>query len=988
MAVPSKPSFFRRLRIAVLVALGLALLILVEPHSLCFLAKRAVLLQAARHGVALEIGDVEGSLFEPLVFRDLRLTSSHAAVESKVSVGSAQINLSWKALSPFQHGHGFFHRLRLDHVSADVHFKPYAKTPASGPEPHGEDAPSWIPAPARVEVANSGLVFHLGTRKVTFADVRFTVSSSEPGVIAIEKLTFEHGAQSRSFSVLRGTTALQGARWRVADLTLGDGVLLTSLSSNLADMLRGELQADFDFAAFGGSIRGELLNSAREGERLYEIAGVFSNISVEALGKFLHAPEKTGGTINEGKFTFRGSPHDLEKATVSTRFEATDFRWGSRQWNSLVLGATVVNRRVQIPELELHQAHNVLRAKGELTLPSEATPWWLSDFSFDIAARIQNLSELSALFGPQFADTAGSMTVDGSIRGASKAYSGQLIVAGKKLAWKGVPFDLLNAGIKLDGNELQILNLEAVRGQDFVRGKGSVTILGERRYQGELNASIDELAVYKALLQKPIVPAPLSGGLVVDWSGDGTTGAHSGAFNAHFRKLRTTGTGDVPATLPIDADLEGSYAPGVLSINQAVLANGDTRLEGRLAADDKTVKLEGLKLTQKKAQWLEGNATLPFNLFQWWVNPSFDALAPDAPFHASLTAKGVQLEEVAHLTGRPIPIRGLLSGTLKTDSTLRNLFMTGSVKLSKGQIPASEWIPALDKIEAEADIDGNVLRFSKVAASHATGDYSATGSLDLSKFNAPAFDLLVHGEKVRFTAGPAWAGSARIDLSITGGRDAATVAGVAEILGLDTAPKPDFGALISTGNPETIRVPAPTMLLKAPFDRWTYRVSAATADAVKLKKGTLSADFHFDGTGSPLAATGSVTYAGLPVGVAYATGKLESGTWYLGPEPALVAHLTGSFLGGTVFTESPEPFEGYYLGRLNRLTPIFWGAWPQDADLIQTAFTPGARPLPADIATLPVDVGPLVYNPAAADTSAPSQNQTGSPQPPSPPATP
>lgn len=991
MAVPSKPSFFRRLRIFTLSAVGLALLILLEPHSFSFLLKRAVLLQAARHGVSLEIGAVEGNIFEPIVFRDIRLTTSRAAAVFKISAGSAEVILSWGAINPLQQKHGFFHCLKLDRVAADVAFQPYAKEAAPGAATNAPETHPWLPVPARVEVANSGLVFHMGKRKVTFADVRFTVSSSGTGIIAIEKLTFEQGNQSRSFQVLRGTTALQGARWRVADLNLSDGVVLTSLSSNLADMLRGELQADFDFAAFGGSLRGELLNSARSGERTYEVAGNFSNISVEALGRFLNVIEKTGGIIKEGKFTFQGLPNEPENATISTRFEATDFRWGKRQWNSLVLGATVINRRVQIPELELQQAHNILRLKGELTLPAEETPWWLSDFSFDVAARIKNLGELSVLFGPQFADTAGNVTIDGSIRGAAKAYSGQLLIAGTKLAWRGVPFDLFNAGIKLEGNELQIINLEAVHGQDFVRGKGSVTILGENRYQGELNASIEELAAYKALLQKPIVPAPPSGRLVVNWSGDGTTGAHSGAFNAHFRKLRTDASGEIPATLPIDADLEGTYAPGGLVVSRCTLANQDTRLEGRLAADEKTLKLEGLKLTQKKTPWLEGDATLPFNLFQWWVNPSFAALAPDAPFKAQLTAKGVQLEEVAHLTGRAIPIRGLLTGTLKTESTLRNLFMTGSVKLSKGQIPGSEWIPALDKLEAEADIDGNVLRFSKVSASHALGDFSATGSLDLSKFDNPAFDLLVHGEKVRFTAGPAWEGTSRLDLTITGIRDTAAVNGVVEILSLETAPKPDFGALISTGNPETIRVPAPAMLLKAPFDRWVYDVRSSTSAPLKSKKGTLTAEFLFSGTGSPLNATGSVTLEGVPVGVPYAIGKLESGTWQLGPTPTLVAHLTGNFLGGA-FSTNPQPFEGYYLGALNRPTAVFWSNCPEDSELIQKAFTPGAGPLPEETAILPVDVGPMIYNPeqaAALDAKdAAKEQEPATPPPPAPQATP
>lgn len=978
MGVPTKPSFFRRIRLAILLLAGLFLLILLEPHLFRYAIKQVVFFNAARHGVLLHIGDVEGSIYEPVVFKEVSFNTTHAGVVSKVSIDSATAVFSWTSLLK-RKGQDFFECLTLDGLNADVTFQPAAQAASPAPTPEQRELQNqpWLPAPLLAKVANCNIVLHLGKRQVTFSRVRFTISSLDTGNIAIEKLTFEQGQFARSFNILRGTTAVQGTRWRVADLNLSDHLQLKSLSSDFADMMRGELQVDFDFAAFGGSLRGEVANTSQGPMPTYDINGTFMNLSVEALGKFLEVGEQTGGTIKEGKFNFRGSLHALDNATISTRFEATDFRWGKRQWNSLVLGATIVNRRVQIPELELHQAHNTLRLKGDLILPADDTPWWLSTFSFDIAARLQNLTELSALFGPEFDDVSGKMTVDGSIHSENKAYSGQLLVSGSKLAWRKVPFDLLNAGIKLDGNELQIINLEAAHGTDFVRGKGTVNILGERRYSGEFNASIEELSVYGPLLQKPIVPAPPVGGVVVNWAGDGSTDAHSGAFTAHFRKLHTPGNAEVPATLPIDADLEGTYAPGVLSLNRFVLANAETRLEGRLAADDTTVRLEKLKLTQNKTPWLEGDATLPFSLFQWWVKPSPAALAPDAPFKAQLTAKGIQLEEVAHLTGRPIPIRGLLSGTLKTESTLRTLRMTGSARLTQGQLPANEWLPALDKLEAEAEIDGNVLRFSKLAARHPLGVFSATGSLDFSKFDAPVFDLLIHGDKVIFNAGAAWAGTTKLDLTVTGTREAASVAGAAEIASLEITPRPNFGALISSGNPETIRVPAPEFELKPPFNGWSYRVTVATPEPVKIKDGTVSAELRLSGTGSPLVANGSVTFTGLPVSLSYAKGKLDSGTWHLGPQPAVSARLSGKFL-----TQSgSQKYEGVFFGPLDQLQSHFKGEHPEDEALIRLAFTPGVHPLPNEAGAFEIDLGPLVYNPQLAAEIDAKQQASPTPSP-------
>jgi len=139
----------------------------------------------------------------------------------------------------------------------------------------------------------------------------------------------------------------------------------------------------------------------------------------------------------------------------------------------------------------------------------------------------------------------------------------------------------------------------------------------------------------------------------------------------------------------------------------------------------------------------------------------------------------------------------------------------------------------------------------------------------------------------------------------------------------------------------------------------------------------VTADLRFAGTGSPLAATGSVTFAGLPAGTSYAIGKLESGTWYLGDDSYVVAHLTGKFLG----ENSIQKFEGYFFGPPDQLTSTFSGQRPEDAELIQIAFSPGAKPLPSDIATLSIDVGPLVYNPQLAAEIAAKQAA----QPPPPP---
>ena len=946
--------------------LGVLAVGLMEPHSFRFLLKNGLLLSMRLLGNHLAIGNVDGSLFEPLIFHDVQFASRKAGVASTVKVSRAEARISWRALV-YSRGDRFFNRLTLDGFNGDVVFEPGAPDEEDAPllpswlassEPrHASSGPFW-PVPARIDVWRADLTVRAGKagdRALSFSNARFSLSELAPGEITIQSLKLRRGWFHRTFTGLRGTTALQGMRLVIADLKLKEGIWLKSASADFDDNAQGGLRVAFDFAAFGGALRGELLNFAKRPE--IEVAGTFSQISVAALAQFLEVQETAGGVIKEGKFSFRGSPRALDKATVSTRFEAVDFVWGNRRWNSLVLGATVVDRRLQIPELQLQQAHNALKLRGELALPDDNTPWWESAFNFEIAGRINNVTELSALFGPPFSDTSGAMSIDGSVRGEAKTFSGQLIVTGKKLTYRGSPIDYLNAAIKLDGNEFQVVNLELVHGEDFVRGKGNINILGERRYAGDLRIDVADLADYAPLLVKPIAPAPLAGGLVLNWSGDGTMTAHSGAFTARLRKLQSLEK-DVPPTLPIDADLEGTYAPGGLSLSKCVLANGDTRLDLRLAADKTTMKLDAVKLTQQKAVWLEGAAVLPVNLFQWWVAPGVAALVPDAPFQVHLTGKGVQLDDVARLTGRPVPVSGLLSGKLNTDGTLRNLKMTGAVNLTHGRIPPNPLLPPLDEVEADAELDGNVLRFSKFSARHSSGVFTGIGAVDFSKFDHPALDVTVHGESVEFTAGPAWKGKAKIDLTIAGTREQASAIGTAVIGSFEVCPKPDFGPLMGTGSSESINVPAPTFALPSPLNGWRFDVAVSTTTPLELPsprkpiREQAEAKLRVSGSGAALSAEGSVLYTGVPWKTEFAAGRVESAFFTVGPIPetaTVAARISGK--------ASDVAFDAYCIGRAAKPTVTFLSApVMSDADL-HTLIAKGHVPLPPEAAELHPDLG-------------------------------
>ncbi len=134
----------------------------------------------------------------------------------------------------------------------------------------------------------------------------------------------------------------------------------------------------------------------------------------------------------------------------------------------------------------------------------------------------------------------------------------------------------------MKGNELQIEQLELASKNDFVRGKGVVNILGqEKRYWGELKASVADLSRYSAIMQKPFVPQPLAGGLTVDWSGDGMAKAHSGAFHAQLKKFRLVSVTE-PKAHPLNADVEATYSPGNIFFSKLLVWDNNTNLSAKV----------------------------------------------------------------------------------------------------------------------------------------------------------------------------------------------------------------------------------------------------------------------------------------------------------------------------------------------------------------------------------------------------------------------
>jgi len=869
-ALRARSRRFRPFRLGLLL-LVIAVLSLLHHDCFRFAVRQCIRLEAWRNGVEAQLGSVGGSLFEPVVVRDSVWSyESENGPVTRLAVKVATASFSWRNLLPRGSGQ-WFQRLALEGVTAKVRLPLAAETaaPRAGftpriPRPRGH----WLAAPERLEAVDVDFIVEGNGDYVRFRQTALTLSNVEAGAIAAGQVIVKQPWLTRTFRNVSGTTAIQDGTLQVAGLTLEPGVQVQDFSTKLDDLANGHLKFAVKFAAFGGELRATVQTLPDEPQFSIDVSVPFSQIDVAKLATFLGASDAAGGTIKAGNFTFRGPPQEVAKASAQLRFEAANFQWETRQWDSLVLGAKLLGGRIQVPELALAQGHNRLNLSGDMALPLPGTAWWRSEFSCDITATIDNLTELSALMLPEFQYAAGRATIDGSVRGKDRQFNGRINVTGSNLRWHNAPIEKLAASVKLNGNEYQITDVSLFNGADYINGSGVVNIVGDKQYWGEVRASVQDLGKYAAILQKPVVPEPLAGGARIDWSGEGSAKGHSGKFLARFRKVRSLGA--TAALLhPINADFEASYSRGGMVFSTFALADDESSFTAHVGVVDKAVSLRGIRLMHQQALWLEGDALLPLDVWNAWPNTSLATLLDDQTVSKlNLTAYDLSLRETAQLTGLQFPIAGVVRGNVSAEGPLGALKTSGRLTLSKARLPLGWSGGALTGVEGALTLDGQTLRLEKFTGQHSGGDLGATGEIDFTNLRDPSLKLGVTSAKSRLRLFPAADGTGlatelALALQLAGPLSAGKISGDAKILaitppGSHAEPWPQLLLEDWPGG-----LPPVLTFASAPWNAWQTEIRVS-AEKVKIGSQALSADLQLAGPGATLALVGRASLRSSP----------------------------------------------------------------------------------------------------------------------------
>ncbi len=749
----------------------LLVLIAVQAPVFPHVVRGVLLLDAWRKGVDLRIGRVQGSLSEPVILSEAYWHyTPETGGATRVEVRNARAWFAWSNIfpepisnclragaerlgfAPIGQNGRWFQLLELRGLSAKFLLP-------DGPAEEITNSPRWLRSqfgggahhlPVVFSVRDADFVIGRGEDYLHAERVYMTLSQIEPGTVLAAQLTWKIQGSEKSFRDVGGRTSLQESLATVAGLRLGPDVRVDSFSVGLADLANGRLTLNAALSAFGGEINAQGQSAPQGRDLSLDVSGNFRDINLGSLATFLGISDAAGGLIKDGRFSFRGTPRDFASGQATVRLEATNFQWETRQWDSLVLGLTLLDQRLQIPELRLHQGVNSVTLSGSMALLSGSSPWWERAFDFKVDADLLNLTDLSALLLPDFKYAAGELYVRGAVSGngaeGGAAYDGQLILSGSKLKWRTAPLDVLQAAVLFRGRELQIINAQILRGEDYLRGVGNISLAGDGSYEGSVRLSVRDLAIYQALLAPPVLPAPLAGRALVDWQGKGGGLRQEGRFTAQLEKFRMLGAPGLQATHPLDANFSGSYASEQMQFEEFRLSENGTTLTATVALGPSAVNLRNIRILHGAQTWLEGDALLPLDLWQRWPDVDFTRLLnDDTVARVNLAAHGLGIRETALLTGIEWPLAGTLDGALTAEGPLTALKLGGVLKLAGAKLPTNWHAGALTDVNADFTLGGQGATLTKATGRHATGAFSVAGKLDFAKPRAPQIEAIGAG---------------------------------------------------------------------------------------------------------------------------------------------------------------------------------------------------------------------------------------------------
>ncbi|HKP93696.1 MAG TPA: hypothetical protein VJS88_07350, partial [Chthoniobacterales bacterium] len=646
----------RLLIIGVSVLAAAALILVLAPFLIASGLRLWVRHVTEREGLKVEMGEIAAPLWRPVVVKNLRLsTPPGAPFQIECTVPRAEVGLNVSGI--FTGATRPLRALKLEGLMLNVRR-----------DPRVSDSSFHIPwrffeylladsfqfSGVRLHVENGG-------NTVDVRDGALSGSEMEPGVFSAHAMTVESPGFRKDFTNLRGATSWQDTRLGVGAVTLMRGLDVDTVTIDLSHIAASQIGIELSIDAFGGKLRARISSDDRANKRIWDIAGSGSGVSFAQMSDALEWNNRASGSLHASKFTFHGAVNDLRNATASVWAEVSGLTWRDRTADTVMIGASLYNRRVQIEQLYIKQRSNELTCNGEFPWPDRLADWTKPAFRGDISATINDLGDFARLFGQAPADFGGKLTANGDLSVEDGKLRGELSVSGTSLLVFRSEVESIEMKLELEESHLSVAHLDVRQKTDFLHADGKLALNGEHSWTGSVQASVAEIADYRGFLPAQLSSFEPSGRVEGQWKSE----THPGTFQIRAREFRLA----QPPTLPFEVELDAEFSAGTTFFRIFHLWNSRADLSAFVTTGKDYFQLQELRLSLNGKPHLQGNVFVPVSLDKARDGNWLAALRSDSFFDVDLTLQEIDLGELARAVGATPFMSGRATGSLQLSGT-------------------------------------------------------------------------------------------------------------------------------------------------------------------------------------------------------------------------------------------------------------------------------------------------------------------------------
>jgi hypothetical protein len=701
----------RRLRVWVLLAVVFVLALFNGP-LLSGLTGALCRWAAASHGMEFRAASLRCGVASPVVAGDVVLGfPDEGKLRPVLSIEALEIRLNppWEWFG--RRSGGLIRAVRLGGVECVLDTRS-ATTPIAEERLRDREAVFSVMAlpfalggaPGFLLIENATVDIPGDGSRVVARDVSCLFAEGRGGHFHVGSLGLEGWGIDRQFGPLEAATSLDDGVALIAGLEPAPGVRITEAAISKGG--EGGILLSMRGDVFGGSVRGDARFGGAGAGSHRDVALFASDVPLAGIPELLGFDADAGGTLVEGRLTFRGDSGRPADAEASLRVVANDVRWNFSRWDSLELGGSMIHRRLVVRDLDLRQGGNTVKANGELSLEDGWSKIAVAPFLVNLRARIEEPSLLGDLFGLPDGDTTGSLAIEGNVSGRNGEMDGFVGVRGGGLVHRGVPIERVAVDVVFKQSKAELEKLEIISGNGSLVGHGTVQLADPHRYRFSLRTRIDDISRLLPLFPFDEVPVT-AGAMNLDWTGEGAARAHSGSFQSNLRGLVSRFT---PAGLT--GEFAGTYSPQNLYFSTIEMRSESLRLTSRATfAPVGGVRFDDLLIESDGKAVLEATGYFPVDPFAFFKGSDWigDEERRDNLYVRASMPNGIRVSDLSRLAGQRLPFDGWLSLELEAYGPFASMDGRASLRcrgLEIGGVASRELVFDLRTIDGRATASG------------------------------------------------------------------------------------------------------------------------------------------------------------------------------------------------------------------------------------------------------------------------------------------